>query len=117
MRADGLDVVRHGLTFQVDRRTDPPAYLVPLPWRMTTAGVLGSAEALRLHWRAWPSVPPVVNPAGVEVALRDLRVRAKPANMFQLAEVLRAGEAIMLASADADAVVRNVSRLTAKLLE
>jgi hypothetical protein len=117
MRAGGLDVVRHGLTFQVDRRSDPPACLVPLPWRITAAGVLGSSEALRLHWRAWPSVPPVVNPVGVETALHDFEGRAKPANMLQLAEALHACEAIVLASADADAVVRNVSRLTAKLLE
>jgi hypothetical protein len=117
MREGGLDVVRCDLTFQLDRRSDPPAYLIPLPWRMTTAGVLGSAEALRLHWRAWSSVPPVVNPAGVEGALRGLEGRAKPTNMLELAERLRVGEAIVLASADADAVVRNVSRLTAKLLE
>jgi hypothetical protein len=94
-RAGGLAVVRHGLTFQVERRSDPPAFLVPLPWRITAAGVLGSAEALHLHWRAWPNVPPVVNPAGVVAALHDLEQRAKPANMLQLAEALRAGEAIV----------------------
>lgn len=115
--ATGLDVIRKGLTYQVDRRADPPPLIVPLNWRMTAAGLIGSSQTLRDHWRTWPSVAPILNPAGAEAALRDFEARPKPANMFQLAEVLYAAEGIMLAAADADMVVRRVSRIAARFLQ
>ncbi len=117
MRASGLEVSRRGLTYQVDRRADPPPLIVPLDWRMTAAGLIGSPQALRDHWRTWPSVAPILDPAGAEAALQHFETRPEPANMLQLAEALYAAEGIMLAAADADMVVRHVSRVAARLLQ
>ena len=110
MRASGLDVTRRGLTFHLERRNDPPPLLVTLGWRMTAAGLVGSAEALRDHWRTWPLVAPILDPARAEAALREFEARPAPVSMLQLAET-------MLAAADADDVVRHVSRIAAKLLQ
>jgi hypothetical protein len=117
MQAGGLGVTRRGLTYQVERRDDPPPLLVTLGWRMTAAGLVGSADALRDHWQTWPFVAPILNPAGAEAALREFEARPTPATMLQLAETMYAAEGIMLAAAGADDVVRHVSRITAKLLQ
>lgn len=45
------------------------------------------------------------------------RGRARPASVFQLAEPLHAAEGIVLAAPDADALVRNASRVGSNLLE
>jgi hypothetical protein len=117
MQASGLDVTRRGLTFHLERRADPPALLVTLDWRMTAAGLVGTAEALRDHWRTWPQLAPIVDPAGAETALQEFEGRPAPGTMLQLAETMYAAEGIMLAAADADQVVRHVSRIAAKLLQ
>src|SRR5215472_9477955 len=70
LRASGFDVTRHGLTYWLERRDDPPPFLTPLNWRMAAAGVLGSAQALRDHWQSWPPTPPIHDPAGAEAALQ-----------------------------------------------
>jgi hypothetical protein len=43
MRASGLDVTRRGLTYYLERRADPPPFLVALNWRMTAAGLIGGS--------------------------------------------------------------------------
>lgn len=117
MRAGGLEVTRRGLTFHLERRDDPPPLLATLGWRMTAAGLVGSPGALRDHWRTWPAVRPILNPAGAEEALREFEARPAPASMLQLAERMYAAEGIMLAAAGADDVVRHVSRIAARLLQ
>jgi|GEM_PF-3461098 len=59
----------------------------------------------------------MLDPTKAEAALQEFEQRAKPANMLEHAEMLYAAEGIVLAAADADAVVRHISRLAAKLLE
>jgi hypothetical protein len=117
MRASGLAVTRHGLTYEVDRRDDPPPLIVPLDWRMTAAGLIGSPQALRDHWQTWPPAPPILDPAGAEAALRDIEGRPAPQTMLQLAEALHAAEGVMLSSASADAVARHASRIAARLVQ
>jgi hypothetical protein len=68
MRAGGLGVTRRWLTFHLGRRDDPPPLLATLDWRMTAAGLVGSAEALRDHWQTWPGVAPILHPGGAEAA-------------------------------------------------
>jgi hypothetical protein len=117
MEAAGLTVSRQGLTYVVSRSSDPPPLLVPLDWRLTAAGVLGDSQSLRDQWRSWPAVRAITGPAGAEEALRHLEGLARPASVFQLAEALHAAEGIVLAAPDADALVRNASRVGPKLLE
>jgi hypothetical protein len=117
MRASGLEVTRRGLTYHVDRRAAPPPLLVTLNWRISAAGLIGTTQALRDQWETWPNVPPIIDPGGVEAALRDFEKRTAPVTMFHLAETMYAAEGIMLAAADADKVVRYISRIAAKLLE
>ena len=79
--------------------------------------MLGHSKALRGQWRSWPAAQAITGPARAEEALRDLEGRARPASVFQLAEALHAAEGIVLAAPDADALVRNASRVGSKLLE
>jgi hypothetical protein len=117
MQASGLDVTRRGLTFHLERRDAPPSLLVTLDWRLTAAGLVGTSQALRDHWCSWPRVVPILDPTGADAALRAFEARSAPTSMLQLAETIYAAEGIMLAAADADHVVRYISRITAKLLE
>src|ERR1035441_8082067 len=99
MRASGLDVTRRGLTYYLERRADPPPFLVALNWRMTAAGLIGSAEALRDHWQTWPHVAPILDPAGADAALQALEARQVPMNMLPLAERMSSGAAMLLGAA------------------
>jgi len=117
MRASGLDVTRRGLTYHLERRADPPPCLVTLPWRMTAAGVVGASQALRDHWQTWPTVPPILDPARSEAALRQFEGRTAPGSMLELAETMYAAEGIMLTAANGDEIVRYVNRIATKLLE
>jgi hypothetical protein len=117
MRTGGLDVTRRGLKYQLDRRDDPPPCIVTLPWHMTAAGVVGTSQALRDHWRTWPVSPPVVSPATSEAAVQDFESRNVPDTMLQLAEAMYAAEGIMLSAVNANDVVRHISRIAGKLLE
>jgi hypothetical protein len=117
MRASGLDVTRRGLTYHLQRRDDPPPCLATLQWRLAAGGVVGSPQTLRNHWQTWPNVPPLVDPTKSEDELRKFEQRSAPGNMLELAERMHAAERIMLSAANADEVVRHISRVANKLLE
>jgi hypothetical protein len=117
MQASGhLRVTRRGLTLEVERLTDPPPYLQSLGWRLTAAGIIGRADALREHFATWPAFPPIADPASLEPELAALDARPKPVTMFDLASALRHAEMVLAAANTADTVLRAASGVATTLL-